>query len=176
MARKKTRLLVRVVYAGDQDVFERQPLFFARRIVVASRKQSLDVVTTIDRHNLVAHFICRSMQRNSEADLQGFFGKLFNLRGETTGRNGDVPGADAETPWRVDDLNRTHHVLQVCQRFAHAHENDVVDLLAAFALDRDDLIDNFIWPEVAGESFKAAGAKFAAVSAADLGRNADCSA
>src|SRR5256885_7045666 len=101
MARKKTRLLVRVVYAGDQDVFERQPLFFARRIVVASRKQCLDVVTTIDRHDLVAHFIGRSMQRNSEADLQGFLGKLFNLRGKTTCRNGDVPRADAETPRRV---------------------------------------------------------------------------
>ena len=116
------------------------------------------------------------MQRNSEADLQGFFGKLFNLRGETTGRNGDVPGADAETPWRVDDLNRAHHVLQVCEGFAHAHENDVVDLVAAFAFDRDDLVDNFARAQIAREPFQAACAKFASVSATDLGRNADCSA
>src|SRR2546421_11419315 len=116
------------------------------------------------------------MQRNSDTNLQRLISEFSNLWRKTTCRHRNVSSADAETPWRVDDLNRTHHVLQVCQRFAHAHENDVVDLLAAFALDRDDLIDNFIWPEVAGESFKAAGANFAAVSAADLGRNADCSA
>src|SRR5713101_6214493 len=103
MARKKTRLHVRVVYARDQYVFERQPLLFARRIVVASRKQGLDVVTTIDRHDLVAHFVRRAVQRDRETNLQRLIGQFTNLRGKTTCRNGDVTRADAETPRRVDD-------------------------------------------------------------------------
>src|SRR5207253_2853864 len=87
MARKKMRLLVRVVYASDQDVFEREPLLFVLCIIVASRKQRLDVV---------------------------------------------------------------------------------------FAVDRDDLIDNFVREQVARKSFQAARAKFASVSATDLRRNANC--
>src|SRR6266404_1790361 len=85
-----------------------------------------------------------------------------------------MPGADPEPPGRVDDANRAHHVAEVGQRFAHSHEHDVVDFLASLALDRDDLIENFVWLQVSGKSVEAARAKFAAVGASDLGRNANC--
>ena len=75
--------------------------------------------------------------------------------------------------WRVDDSNRAHHIVEVRQRLAHSHENDVVDLLAAFAFDRDDLIDNFVRLEVARKSFQTARAKFAAVGTTHLRRDAD---
>src|SRR5205814_817206 len=84
--------------------------------------------------------------------------------------NGDVPRADTETPWRVDDSNCAHHVLQVCEGFAHSHEDNVVDLLAAFPFRRDNLIDNFVLPQIARESFQTARAKFASVSATNLAR------
>src|SRR2546430_13687593 len=116
------------------------------------------------------------MQRDGETNLQRLISEFSNLWRKTTCRHRNVSSADAETPWRVDDLNRAHHVLQVCEGFAHAHENDVVDLVAAFAFDRDDLVDNFARAQIAREPFQAACAKFASVSATDLGRNADCSA
>ena len=174
MARKKMRLLVRVVYASDQDVFEREPLLFVLCIIVASRKQRLDVVFAVDRHDLIAHFVGRAVQRDCETNLQWFVCKFFNSRRHTAGREGDVPRSDAEAPRRINDPNRSHHVLEVRKWFAHSHENDVVDLLPAYALDRDDLIDNFVRAQVARKSFQAARAKLASVSATDLCRNANC--
>src|SRR5438128_12437746 len=115
------------------------------------------------------------MQRDSETNLQRLISEFSNLWRKTTCRDRNVPSADAETPWRVDDLNRTHHVLQVCERFAHSHENDVVDLLGGVALDHQDLIDDFARTQISREPLQAARAKFASVSATDLGRNADCS-
>ena len=55
-----------------------------------------------------------------------------------------VPRADAKSPRRIDDSDRADQIIEVGQRFAHSHEHDVVDLLAALAFDRDDLIDNFV--------------------------------
>ena len=167
-------LLVGVVYTRDQDVFEREPLFLATGVVVTSGKQCLDVVLAIDWHDLVAHFIGRGVQRNREANLQWFVGKFLNLGRQTAGRDGNVSRANAESPRRVNDSNRAHHVAKVGKRFTHSHENDVVDLLTACALNRDDLIDNFVRAQVAGKSFQTACTKFAAVSAPDLRGEANC--
>jgi hypothetical protein len=62
MPRKKVRLFVGIVDAGDQDVFEGKPLLFVRHVIVTSRKQFLDIITAIDRHNLIAHVVGRSVQ------------------------------------------------------------------------------------------------------------------
>src|SRR6266480_2296718 len=70
---------------------------------------------------------------------------------------------------RVDDPNRAQHIIKVGERFAHSHENNVVDLVAAFVLNRDHLIDNFVCSQIARESFQTARTKFASVSATDLG-------
>ncbi len=153
MPREKVRLLVRIVHIRDQDVFKREPLFSASGVVVASGKQRLDVVLAIDRHDLVAHFIGRGVQRNRETNLQWFVGKFFDLGRQTAGRDGNVSRPDAEGPGRVNDSNRAHHIAEVGKRFAHPHENDIVDLLPGCALDRDDLIDDFIRSQIAGKTF-----------------------
>src|SRR5438270_7170937 len=84
-----------------------------------------------------------------------------------------MPRAGPQSPWRIDDSDRCHQILEIGERFAHSHEHDVVDLFAALALNRDDLIDNLVRRQIATESFKAARAKFTAVSAPDLRRNTD---
>ena len=153
MPREKVRLLVRIVHVRDQDVFKREPLFPASGVVFASGKQRLDVVLAIDRHDLVAQFIGRGVQRNRETNLQSFVGKFFDLGRQTAGGDGNVSRPDAEGPGRVNDSNRAHHIAEVGKRFAHPHENDIVDLLPGCALDRDDLIDDFVRSQIAGKTF-----------------------
>src|SRR5882724_1771848 len=116
------------------------------------------------------------MQRKGETKLRGFVGQLANLRRESAGRNGDVAGADAEAPWRVDDANRAEKIFQVGERLAHAHEDDVIDLFSAFLFDRDELLHDLACIEIARPAFQSAGAKFAAIRAADLARDANCPA
>src|ERR1700682_6834988 len=108
------------------------------------------------------------MERDSETNLQRFVGKLPNLRRKPAGREGDVARADAESPRRVDDLNGAKQVVEVGERFAHAHENDIVDLVATGAFDRGDLIDNFVCAQIARESLHTACATRAAVGTTDL--------
>src|SRR6266567_824063 len=116
------------------------------------------------------------MQRKGETKLRGLVGQLANLRRESAGRNGDVAGADAKAPWRVDDANRAQKIFQVGERFAHAHENDVIDFFSALLFNRDELLDDLACIEIARPAVQSAGAKFAAISAADLARDADCPA
>ncbi len=85
--------------------------------------------------------------------MQWFIGKFFDLRRQTAGRDGNVSRANAEGPRRVNDSNRAHHIAEVGQRFAHPHENDIVDLLPGCALDRDDLVDDFVRSQIAGKTF-----------------------
>src|SRR5215831_12843449 len=108
------------------------------------------------------------MQRKGEAKLRGFVGQLADLRRQSAGRNGDVAGADAEAPWRVDNANRAQNILQVGERLAHAHEDDVVDFFAGLLLYLDELFHHLGCVEIARKTFQSAGAKLAAVSAADL--------
>src|SRR5262249_32674359 len=82
-----------------------------------------------------------------------------------------MPCADPKSPWCVNDPDRAHQIVEVSQRLAHAHEHDVVDVFAALALNRHDLVDNLIGFQVPAESFQPARAKLAAVGATDLGRN-----
>src|SRR5262245_10946584 len=84
-----------------------------------------------------------------------------------------MASSDAEAPFRVNNPNCTQHVLEVGEWLAHAHEHNIVDLLSGPGLDGDDLVNNFVRGQIAGETFQTARAKFAAVSATDLGRDTD---
>src|SRR5437588_12177428 len=97
------RLIVGVVYSGDQNVFKREPLLLMRYVVIACGKQFLDVKRAIDRHDLIADFISCAMQRDRQTNLQRLIGELLTLRHESAGRNRDVPRPYAESPRRVDD-------------------------------------------------------------------------
>src|SRR5215831_7703934 len=113
------------------------------------------------------------MQRKGEAKLRGFVGQLADLRRQSAGRNGDVAGADAEAPWRVDNANRAQKVFQVGERLAHAHEDDVIDFFSALLFYLDELLHHLGGVEIAREAVQSAGAKFAAISAADLAGDAN---
>src|ERR1017187_3123862 len=113
------------------------------------------------------------MQRDGEAELHRFVGKFFDLRHETDGGHGDFSRTDAKTPRGVDDPQCTHQVVVICQRFAHAHNDDVVNLFAAEFLDLQDLIHDLGRGEVAFDAVETARTELAAVGATDLRGNAD---
>jgi len=48
--------------------------------------------------------------------------------------------ADLEAPGRINDPDGADDVGEICQRFAHAHENDVVDSFAARPFHGDELL------------------------------------
>src|SRR5205823_11291655 len=108
------------------------------------------------------------MQRNRETNLQRLLSQFSDLRRQSTGGNRDVPRPDSNSPRRIDDSYRAHQVVQICQRFAHAHEDDVVDLFSALPLDRYDLIDNFVRAQIARKPVQPASAEFTSVPASDL--------
>jgi len=127
----------------------------------------------VHRHDLLAHVVGGAVEREGEADLQRLIGQVADARGEPAGGDGDVPRADADAPVRVDDFDGLDQVDVVGERFAHAHEDDVVDLGFRGALGLEDLRDDFAGGEVALEALESAGAELAAVGAADLGGDAE---
>src|SRR5206468_545008 len=80
---------------------------------------------------------------------------------------------DREAPWRINDAYGAQHVLEIRKRFAHPHEDHVVDLLCSLTLNRDDLVNNLVCAQVARKTLQTTCKKFEAVGAAYLGRDAD---
>ena len=113
------------------------------------------------------------MERNSQTDLQWFIRELADLRRESTGRDGDVPRAYAKSPRSVYDPNRAEQIVEVSQRFAHSHEDNIVDLFAARAFHGNNLLNDLIRLQIAHEPFQTARAEFASISTTHLRRNAD---
>src|SRR2546421_3514147 len=113
------------------------------------------------------------MERNGETALEWFVGQLADLRCESTRRNGDMPRADLEAPGGVDDSDRAHDVGEVGQRFAHSHEDHVVDPFARRFLDYEQLLHDLARIQVPRKSFEPARAELAAIGAANLGRDAN---
>ena len=75
-------LIVSIVHPRDQDVFKKDQ-FLARDIVIASFEQSREIVFAVDRHDLLADFIGRAVQRNGEAKLRRAIRQLPDLRSES---------------------------------------------------------------------------------------------
>ena len=113
------------------------------------------------------------MEGDGEADLLGKLGQFPNLRNEAGGRDGDATGADVEAPVGGDHVKSLAEVGEVGEGFAHAHEDEVVDLFAREFFGEDDLGDDLGGGEVAGEAIEPGGAEFTSVGAADLGRDAE---
>ena len=59
---------VAVVHAVDQRPLERQPPTFRREVLLARLPQGEERVALVDRHELVAQRVVRSVQRHREVD------------------------------------------------------------------------------------------------------------
>ena len=122
---------------------------------------------------LLADLIGGAVEGDGETDLLRVFGELADLGDQTGGGDGQVACADVGAPRRGDDGDRGEQCFEIGERFAHAHEDDVVDALAGDGGGGEDLGGDFAGVEVAGEAGEPGGAEFAAVGAADLGGDAE---
>ena len=67
------------------------------------------------------------MQRDSQSKLQRFVSQFADLRRETAGGNGDFASADPSAPRRVQNPERLDKIDVIGERFAHAHDDQIVD-------------------------------------------------
>ena len=176
MRREQPRLLGSIVHSGDEDVFEAELLFPAGAEIRARIEEFFQRILFVHRHDLLAHLVARAVQRNGQPHRHRMIRQLADLRHQTAGRYRDVPRADFEAPRRIEDFDGDGQIFPIGQRFAHAHENDVVHPLARRLLDLHDLRGDFARREVAFPSAQTAGAEFAPVSTAHLRRDAQGSA
>ena len=86
-----------------------------------------------------------------------------------------MPGPQTQTPRGIEDIYGADEIFVISHWFTHAHEDDVVDLLAGQSLDLEELIDDLACMEIAFPTLESAGAKFAPVGATDLARHANSS-
>ena len=112
------------------------------------------------------------MEGDGQADLLRAIRELFDHGSKSRGGDGDVSGADIHAPRSGDDIERLVEVFVVGEGFAHAHEDDVVDLFPRNGFDGEQLGYDLVCAEVAGESVESGGAEFAGVGATDLRGNA----
>ena len=113
------------------------------------------------------------MQRDGEADLQRLGSESPDARDNSRGGDRHVPRPEADSPRGIQNPDSAQEVVVIRHRLAHPHENDVVDFLASQRLDPQELPHDFPGREVALPPVEPARAKFAAIRAAHLARNAN---
>ena len=159
--------------AIDEDVFEGDLLVLLGVPDAEGVEEFGDGILLVHRHDLFAGFIVRAVEGDGEADLLGEIGEFLYLGDESGGGDGDAAGADVEAPVGGDHIDRLAEIGEVGEGFAHAHEDEVVDLFAGEFFGEDDLGDDLGGGEISGEAIEPGGAEFTAVGAADLGGDAE---
>ena len=172
VAGEQLGLVERVVDALDQDVFQGEFLFLEAIPVVERGEQVGQRVALVDRHDLVADLVGGAVERDREPDLLRVLGELADFGDQSGGRDGEVARSDVEPPGGGEDGDRGEHGVEIGERFAHAHEDQVIDPLSGEHLGGQHLAGDFPGVEVAGEAGQAGGAELATVGATDLGGDA----
>ena len=104
-----------VVYAGDENVFQRELAVFGLLIFLGGGGQLDQGILSVDGHNAIAHGIGGAVQTDGEAILAWLGGELFDLRDEAAGGDGDFARANIACPVCVEDLECRQQVIKICQ-------------------------------------------------------------
>ena len=124
---KLPRVLVGIVDAIKHHVFECKSLARFQRLleVFAGRQKFLQRPFLINRHQLVAQFIGRRRQRDSEMWPLGNCRQFANARHDARCRNRDAVGHNVQAARFRHDTNRFHQSLEIEEGFAGAHAHQV---------------------------------------------------
>src|SRR6185312_1233832 len=126
--RKRARLRRRIVNPVEHDVLEgHAAAVLLVQVVPAGRQQFGDRMLLVDRHQLVAQRVVRGVQRHRQSHV-GLFGQSVDLWHETRSGERHAPARQVEAEIVQQDPQRRHHVAEVRQRLAHAHEDYVGDV------------------------------------------------
>lgn len=124
-------------------------------------------------HELVARGLYGGVQRDSERELLGKFGKAADAGDDTAGGDRQMACSDCEAVGIVEDAQRSDGLVEVGERFALTHEDDARDSLIEVACDMEHLVDDLAGGEGTGKPVETGGAKRAPHGAARLRGNAD---
>ena len=148
-------------------------------VLVAGVKQCGEAVAGVYRDDLVAQFVVRRVQRDGEAQV-GHFAQGVDGGDDTGGAQGHAALGEAEGVVVHHQPGGGQDVVEVHQRLAHAHEDDVGhDAVVAVAVAVEDVFgkphldDNFAGGEVAVKARVASGAEGAGQGAACLRGDAE---
>ena len=168
---------VGVVHTGNHHVLvAHAPARYAR--VIASGGHDLrHGPATVQRHEHVAQRVAGGVQADRQRELRRERRQAPDAGHDARGRDDDVPRPQAE-PARVgQDGHGLQDAVEVQERLAHAHEDDVRQAAAAVGGEAAggvaDLVDDLGRLEVAPEAQLAGGAEGAADGAAGLAGDAE---
>ena len=163
--------------AAQQHVFEGDALAGTQRNVAHRVNDFDDRPLVVDGHDLGADRIVGRVEADGElgAQVGRFFCESFDPGNDAGGGDGHAPRAEADLA--DQQAHRSHEVVVVEERLAHAHE-DQIHAIAADANgltieDRDDLACDFARGEIALQAEFRGEAELAVDGATDLRGDAD---
>ncbi|EJX04260.1 hypothetical protein EVA_07633 [gut metagenome] len=137
---------------------------------------------TVNGHQLVAKRIVTGMQTHCQGD-RGFCGEFIHLTRQAGGRYRHTTARQAVAVIVKEKFDRLDHVVQVLQRFAHPHQNNVGNnsivrirhsvSLTQFAFGPPKLAHNLRSGKIAVKALLACRAEQAPHRTTGLGRNTE---
>ena len=173
-----------IVDALEHHIFEGDAARVRRtRIVAAGLQQFGNRIFAIERHQLVAQLVAHGMQRDRQHDAD-FVAGADDVRHHARGRQRDTAAGNADAFIVGDDQQRIAHRVEIIERLAHPHHDDIGDEPAAgrrlaigpvveAVARHHDLADDFTRREIAHQPLRAGVAERAIQRAADLRGNAE---
>ena len=162
-------VLGQVVDAAEQDVLQRDLAAGGVEVVAAGVDEVLNGDEAGPGDDLFAKLVVGGVQADGEGDGQVEGGEFADAHGHADGADGDLAGAQAQTPVGGEGGEGGQHVFEVGHGFAHAHEDEVAEPAdAGQPVQLPGLLDDLPGGEVAVEPAQARGAELAADRAADL--------
>ena len=116
-----------VVHVLDERILDRHATPGRQEVAPRSVQKLANLPTRVNRNQLVAQVIVRSVQGYGESDGHPLPRELLNRRHEADRGDRDIAGAHAETLGdRVNEaMQGTDHGLVVRQRLTHTHKDHV---------------------------------------------------
>ena len=168
----------------DEHELERHIVIGAADVFVNRFQKFFDRPSLVHRHHGRTIFVVRAVEAYGEAAGRVPVHEFLDLRDDTRSAHGHALCAHVEKFLVVQRTADAVDVLEVVERFAHAHKDDIRHLgRAAFfvheavvlqvPVDVDNFFENFACFEVTREAHFCGAAESAVHGAADLGRNAN---
>ena len=166
-----------VVHAAKEDVFESEVLPRAEGLGAAGGEKIAQVPLLRDGHDFLALLFVRGVEGDGEFGAHGGLAEFFHAVDDAGGGDGDAAFAHADAAFVAEDAGGFEDVVEVEERFALAHHDDVHlargGVHAVAGGGEEDLADNFARGEIALEAHEGREAELAIDGAADLRRNAE---
>ena len=188
-------LFVGIVLVLEHDIFERDAAGVGGAGVGgAGFEQFLDAVFLVERDDFVADFLGHRVKRNRQI-YADFVATALHRRNDAAGRQRNASFRQRQPVAVHDQLQRALHIVEIVERLAHSHHDDVGQQAAVRSVvctvlflvearhaalrpfaqriaGEHDLADDFARREIAHEAHGACVAEAAVQRATDLARHA----